>query len=280
MRKIDKELVREFKIGDLKEDAHKYDWGYSLIIAGSENMLGAALMAAESALEVGSGLVVVATTDSNVQSVMHKRPELMAFDLYDMELVKKHVDKATSICIGPGLVIDEYVMNILKYLLTIDKPLIIDASALEALRELILDNTEITNPKIIITPHHKEFHNLMDIGNEMSSVELAQEFIKSFPQINLVLKGAPTIVYSNDEIYESIVVNNKISSAGMGDSLAGVITGLVSYHQDLSEGILAGVYLHSHVADMLSRRYFKVNTSKLICNLNIKLHDLYLAKEE
>ncbi len=268
MKFVDQNLIKSFALGNLKVNSHKYNWGYTLIIAGSKNMLGAALMAAESALECGSGVVVVATTENQVNYVMNYRPELMAIAYEDSNLLQKHLQKATAICIGPGLVENDTLLRVLKELVLSEIPLVIDATALKLLKVLLEENYQISNRNIIITPHHGEFYKLSNGDVKENLNYIAEEFRQKYPNITLVLKGAPTIIYGQDEIYNNGFINPKFASAGMGDVLAGIIAGLASYHQPMVEAVIAGVYIHSEVAEKISKSKHKVNATNVIREIN------------
>ncbi len=282
MKRINKELISGYNIGSLAQNAHKYNWGYTLIIAGSEQMLGAALMCAASALESGSGLVVVATKSSLVNQVMSYRPELMAIDYENEQMLEMCFEKATAIIIGPGLVCDDYLLKVLQKLMILKCPLVIDASALKILKQLLQEDYFLNREDIVLTPHHGEFLNLVgdnDIVKKDMDL-LAREFTMKYPKVILVLKGAPTYIYYNGEKYDNQVVDPKFATAGMGDVLAGTIGAISSYHQPLLPAVCTAVYVHSRAASKISKNHFKVTASAVIARINQTLFEVTLKNNK
>ena len=66
----------------------------------------------------------------------------------------------------------------------------------------------------------------------------------------IVVKGAPTLIISNSEIYQNITGNQALATAGSGDVLSGIITSLLAQNYEPKNAAILGVYLHGLTADI------------------------------
>jgi NAD(P)H-hydrate epimerase len=105
-----------------------------------------------------------------------------------------------------------------------------------------------------LTPHHKEFADLLGINVEDLEKQLLR-YGKEFAVENsccLVLKGAPTIIFnSSGEIFINSAGNPGMAKFGSGDVLTGVIAGFLAQADDIEEALISAVYIHSLAADLL-----------------------------
>lgn len=234
--------------------AHKGDFGHVLIIGGNYGMLGACIMAAKAALRTGAGLVTVATKDEHSALLPLNTPEIMSIGINDINKIKILIEKASVILIGPGLGQDNWSQEIFSYVLNLQKPLIIDADAINLLAKM---NNNYINNNCILTPHPKEASRLLNIStneienNRFESVEKLFEKYKA----NIVLKGAGTIVFGEDKKYYITHSGNYgMATAGMGDVLSGVIAGCVARGVSLLESSKIGVCVHALASDFESAK--------------------------
>ncbi len=241
-----------------KKEIHKGNTGKILIVAGSLGFSGAAYMAATGALNVGAGLVSLAIPKSINEIMEIKTTEIMTLPLEDRETgiileenyseIEKFVlkNKIDTLLIGPGMRRDKRTIAcIQKIIKNIDIPMVLDADALFAIK----DNLEIIRDKnIILTPHHGEFLRLIKKDKLENKLEEAEKFAEKY-NINLVLKGADTIITNGKNTYINFYGNPGMAVGGMGDILAGIITVLVD--EDISKSVAEAVFFHSYTADQI-----------------------------
>lgn len=239
--------------------SHKGDFGKVLVIAGSEDMSGACMLVVKSIYRCGAGVVKVITPNENREIMQRSIPEaiLMCYDVgctddkgLEQQLIKE-IEWATVITIGSGLSINTTTANILKTVLQYGKvPVIIDADGINMIaadRKLL--SYERKAP-IILTPHIGELKRLLqgDIGTTLTErIARIQIFTKEY-QVIVVSKDATTFVYNEmggeSAVYCNQSGNEALATAGSGDVLAGIITGLTAQNMDPFEAACLGVYLH------------------------------------
>jgi ADP-dependent NAD(P)H-hydrate dehydratase / NAD(P)H-hydrate epimerase len=227
--------------------AHKGHYGHVLIIGGDHGYSGAARLAGEAALRVGAGLVSIATRLESAGLMNINRPELMCHGVTSAEQLAVLLDKASVVVLGPGLGQTAWAKALFLQTLAVKKPLIVDADGLNLLAQF-----PQTNPNWILTPHPGEAARLLScsttvIQEDRFSAALALQ-VKY--QGVVVLKGAGTLICSEEECAVSISGNPGMASGGMGDVLAGVIAGLVAQGLFLKNAAQQGVYGHGQAADL------------------------------
>ncbi|WP_314641518.1 NAD(P)H-hydrate dehydratase [uncultured Veillonella sp.] len=248
--------------------AHKGVNGNTLIIGGSKDMIGAAILAAEAAVHSGAGKVTLGVPESIKQTVQGRIiPEVM---VTSTEANKAMLEGRQAVAIGPGLGRTSDIPEIINDVLAgYDGPLVIDADALYALGHVgtvdkdALRDGEVESmykveqhlPYCVMTPHLGEFSRLIDLPIkwiERHYITLAREFAKAH-QVVLVLKGIPSVVALPDgTVYINTIGNAGMGTGGMGDVLTGVIAGFISQGYTLQDSAVLGVYVHSRSADILS----------------------------
>ncbi|MBQ9278883.1 MAG: NAD(P)H-hydrate dehydratase [Lachnospiraceae bacterium] len=243
----------EEKLPARKVDSHKGSYGKIGIIAGSKNMAGACLFAAESAYRMGCGLVKVCTTEENRETIQQRLPEAMlkTYDINDKTSIADAVADTLKwsdvIVIGPGLGTSDYAKEVVKLTFeNYDKKIIADADALNILSE----NKEWlknTNAEVVITPHLMEMSRLSDkkTGDiKENKYDIAREFAKEYNTV-VVLKDSRTIVADSDvHAYVNMTGNNGMATGGSGDVLSGILAGLVGQGMDIFEATKLGVCMH------------------------------------
>ena len=234
--------------------AHKGHFGHSLIIAGSKGKMGAAILAAKACLKSGSGLLTCHVPGCGYPIMQTAFPEAMvSIDTMDDRIseIPDNPEQFDVIGIGPGIGQSQESLNVLETLLAFyKKPLVIDADALN----LIAKNEQLKKsipPKSILTPHPKEFDRIA--GNSDSSYERLQKARELAKELDcyIVLKGAYTVVISPDtECWFNPTGNPGMATAGSGDVLTGVITGLLAQKYTPYASCILGVYIHGLAGDL------------------------------
>lgn len=232
-----------------KGDGHKYDRGHAVVVGGGKVTSGAARLAAEAALRIGAGLVTISCEESALQvyaasllSVMTRVHETVAeFD----EWLADH--RITALLIGPGSGVNERTRQFTLAALAKDKPCVIDADAISCFEGYPHDLFEHIKHTSVLTPHEGEFKRLFP---QLSGTreERAAEAAKLSGAI-VILKGAQTVVAAPSG---AVVINKNapptLATAGSGDVLAGMVTGLIAAKMPAFEAACASVWLHGQAA--------------------------------
>lgn len=253
MQCIEEETIR-LLLHKPNKYAHKGSMGHGLLIAGSADMPGAAILAATSALRGGIGKVTVHSCSkvcdllpgSIPEAILSRDRNEQCFSGIDLE---KH-PSINAIAVGCGLGTSTASVNGLKNLLDeVGSPLILDADALNILSE---NKTWLAflPPCSILTPHIKEFERLVGkSGNDFERIEKLKQFA-SRGGVIVVLKGAHTAVAMPDgKVFFNTTGNPGMATAGSGDVLTGLLLSLLSQGYTPETAALLGVYLHGAAAD-------------------------------
>ncbi len=238
-----------------KDFTHKYSFGHSLLYAGSKYMMGAAILCAESCLRSGAGLVTVQVKEEWMHIIQTALPEAICTGESSTEALWK---KKAAIGIGPGLEINENNAALLKQLITgWNGQLVIDASALTLLQQHVELLSKRKQPAVL-TPHTGEFERLFgESNNDFDRMNLAMQ---KAAQLNcyIVLKGHHSLVACPDaDCFFNTTGNSGMATAGSGDVLTGIITGLLSQGYDAKQACLLGVYLHGLAGDLAAETFSK-----------------------
>ena len=231
--------------------AHKGHNGHVLVVGGDSGYSGATTIAAQAALRIGSGLVSVATRQIHSHFINNHQPEVMCHGVEDVTELVALIEKATVIVVGPGLGRSKWAQSIFSTLLSINKPLIIDADGLN-----LLAKQAIHHNNWILTPHPGEAARLLDC----STADIAEDRFAAVSKLQskyggvALLKGAGTLLSNGDEIFVSTTGNPGMASGGMGDLLSGMIAGLVAQKIDLMNAATMAVYLHGKAAELSAKQ--------------------------
>ena len=248
-----------------KPDTYKGDYGHILIIGGSPGLSGAVCLCARAALRSGAGLVTVGVPKSLNNIFEIKLTEAMSLPLADkggvlsqeaFSNIKSFLKKADLIVLGPGAGLRASTKRLITRIVKeIDKPMVVDADALTALAsnpEALLKRKTKT---LILTPHLGEFSGLVKL--DVSKIkQKRKELVKKFAlryNLILVLKGNRTLVSDGRRTFENNTGNPGMATAGSGDVLSGIISGLLSQGVDQFQAAKLGVYLHGLAADIAAR---------------------------
>ena len=237
------------------ENSYKGTYGKVLIVGGNEDMGGAAILTASAAVYSGAGLVTVATAKANHVSLHARLPEAMVIDSADTEKVADQVKNVDVIVIGPGLGLSNDALTILTTVFSAVTPeqyLIIDVSAITL---MVKRGVPYPQTHTVYTPHAGEWKKLSGLSkDEQNDKEnaLHQQEIGG----TIVLKSNRTKVYFEDSIWKNTVGNPAMATGGMGDTLAGMIAGFVAQFEDKEKAVLAAVFLHSKIGDLLAEKQY------------------------
>ena len=238
--------------------SHKGNFGRVQIVAGSEGKMGAAFLCGKSCFKMGAGLVTMNIPGSGNKIIQTSLPEAMTIFNEDEKQIShiEILDKTGVFCLGPGIGTSERTGKGLEIFLKKNpqKPLVLDADALNIIgsrKELM---TLIPRGSVM-TPHAKEFERLFGTNeNSLDKIEFMRNFSRK-SEVMVVSKGAHSVISDVEgKIYFNDSGNPGMSTAGSGDVLAGMITGLLAQGLNSKEATLAAVYLHGLAGDIAEKK--------------------------
>lgn len=234
--------------------SHKGTFGHAMLVVGQYGKMGAAIIASKACLRTGVGLLTVHCPKLGVNALQTSIPEAMIdadVDEYENANLPELLLKYT-IGIGPGIGKNEPVKQMLEKLLRqADKPLVLDADALNLLAENPL-YISLLPENSILTPHPTEFERLANekYHTGYDRLQSARRLAKQW-KVVIVLKGAYTaIVLPNQTVYFNSTGNPGMATGGSGDALTGMITALLAQGYQSAEAAIIGVYLHGLAGDV------------------------------
>lgn len=237
--------------------SHKGNFGHSLIIGGSYGKIGAVTLASKACLHAGAGLVSVFTPKCGYNILQTSFPEAMVLtDDNETRITNITFDiEPTVIGAGIGLGTNTSTAKAFENFLKINKaPLVIDADGLNLLAtnkdllKLLPENT-------VLTPHPKELERLVGKWkDDFDKLKKTKALSKKY-KIIIVVKGANTITVAGNKLYVNTTGNPGLATAGSGDVLMGIITGLISQGYNSLQASIFGVYLHGKSGDIAVNNY-------------------------
>lgn len=244
-----------------KPDSHKGDFGRALIIGGSRGMAGAAALSGMACLRSGAGLVKIAVARSAQRTVASFEPSYMTVGLAEnsdgqitfeaRDMLETLIEPSTAIGCGPGLGRSAEITELVKWLYrTVERPMVFDADALNALAERPHVLGKSAGPRIL-TPHPGEFARLL--GVERIDAErrepLARELALQTGAV-VVLKGHQTVITDGKTSALNTTGNPGMATGGTGDVLTGIITGLICQGMSPYDAARLGVHVHGLAGDL------------------------------
>jgi ADP-dependent NAD(P)H-hydrate dehydratase len=252
---------------DPGSDGDKEERGRVLIVGGEVELPGAIILAGIAALRAGAGKLQIATSESNARYVGVAVPECLAAGLHESngtigdkaaEKIAEYADKADAVLIGSGLRTSENNNKLMKRVMEKwqKTPIVVDAGALGLLKENPRA-LETLNGKALITPHAGEL--AMVLGIDKSEIQKNPGEIALHAALKLhavvALKGSDTYIASpRGELYVYDSGHIGLATSGSGDTLAGIVTGLLARGASPLRSALWGVFLHGAAGNALSKR--------------------------
>lgn len=243
-------------------EGHKGMFGRVLIVGGSDEMIGAPVLAGTSALRMGSGLVQIAVPKVILPAAISITPELIGLGLAKSQAkdrLLKEAEKADAVVIGPGLGQSEEAAGRLMRLIRLAKPMVLDADGLNILAAGKRWPTTC-NAQAVLTPHPGEMKRLAKLigrsevpSDEEGRIDIATAASKAFGQV-VVLKGYHTVVTDGDRVCVNDTGDSSLSKAGTGDVLSGIIGSLLGQMMDRFDAAVAGVWIHGKAGELAGER--------------------------
>lgn len=237
---------------------HKGNFGKVLCVCGSVGYTGAPIFASRAAVRTGAGLVFLAVPKSVWPVAAVKSDEAMPFPLPETadgklsllaeESIRQRASDCDAVLIGCGLGRDWQTDALVRNLLSIEKPLVLDADGLNALGQSVELLQKRTAPTVL-TPHEGEFLRLggdLSRGREAAAAAFSQNY-----GVYLVLKGHHTLVAAPDGCMAvNGTGNSGMAKGGSGDVLAGMLLSLLGQGCEAYDACCAAVWLHGRAGDL------------------------------
>lgn len=256
-------------------EGHKGTFGKVLCVCGSVGYTGAPIFAGRGAVRTGSGLVFLAVPESVWPVAAVKSDEAMPFpvpeaegrlSLLAEEPIRRRAESCDAVLIGCGLGRGWQTDALVRKLLTIEKPLVLDADGLNALsgREELLQKRAAPT---ILTPHEGEFLRLgggLSAGREAAAAAFSEKY-----GVYLVLKGHRTVVAAPDgRLAVNGTGNSGMAKGGSGDVLAGMLGALLC-QMPARDAVQTAVWLHGRAGDLCAGRMgeYAMNPTDVIAAL-------------
>ena len=287
-----------------RPDGNKGTFGKALLIVGNSRIAGAAMMAVKSTFRIGAGMVKAVTAAENKEALQQYVPEAMMLtyseDVFTgdgsspekqedfMRELKEAESWADCILIGCGIGMGRQAQALLRFSISESNlPLIIDADGLnllaqdKSLKETVAECAG-RGRTIILTPHLGEFARLYGC-----TTAHAKEHLTEYPRrlagelrCIVVCKDARTVVVWHDgrQGYVNMTGNAGMATAGSGDVLAGMITGLVAQGMSGADAAVTGVYFHGMAGDLAAQRETEVSMTAV--DIIDHIRDVVLLQQE
>ncbi|WP_276865856.1 NAD(P)H-hydrate dehydratase [Bacteroides heparinolyticus] len=233
--------------------AHKGNFGHALLIAGSQGMAGASVLAAQACLRSGVGLLTLHVPFCNQLIVQTAVPEAMTeLDVSDTCFASPtDTDDYQAVGVGPGLGQSaETEKALLELIESCQTPMVVDADALNILGR---NRSYIARlPKgSILTPHPKELERLVGkCQNSYERLMKARELAET-AGVHIILKGAySAVIAPSGKCCFNITGNPGMATGGCGDVLTGVLLALLAQGYEAETATRLGAYVHGLAGDV------------------------------
>jgi ADP-dependent NAD(P)H-hydrate dehydratase len=271
-REISRALLRRWPLPSPESAGDKDDRGIVLVVGGAKGLPGAVVLAGVAALRSGAGKLQIASCESSIAEIGVTVPEALVVGLSETNegtisaqaagSVTDYANKAAATLIGPGMRHDAECNHFVHDLLSAlhNTTVILDAGALASLSSDPAA-THRLDGRVVLTPHAGEMAALSGIDSDSVEKEpaaLALEVAQSLDAV-VALKGATTHVASpTGEIYRYDGGDIGLATSGSGDTLAGVVAGLIARGASPLQATVWGVYVHGAAGNVLARTVGRV----------------------
>ena len=260
-------LMDAATVGDVLADpgaeGDKRSRGVVVVLAGSADMSGAAVLTARGALGAGAGLVTVATTALARHFVAPNVPPAMTTDLPDddpdaaFDRVVSTCERADALVIGPGLGhAPPQVELVQRCVATMDLPIVLDADGLNAFRHDAATLAEHATDALVLTPHRSELARICGFEDADDQWEQRVEVVPRLAGAGgatIVAKGPGSLVAAPDgRVWIDAEATSALATGGTGDVLAGMTGAAMAVDTDPVR-VAATVALHGVAGRVAAR---------------------------
>ena len=240
-------------------DRHKYDYGHAIVVSGPPGQSGAARLAARGALRIGAGVVSVFCSEACKGENAARLDAIMVKTYREAQgfIDQLSTLRPSAICIGPNLGLDPENRQRLIDILSLGVPLCLDADAITLVAQDPQPISAAMHPQVVMTPHEGELRRLIPKSFTQTTwrITLAQTAAQTL-DCTVLFKGSDTIIARPNG--HCTVVSSKpfahaawLATAGSGDVLSGMITGLLAKGFDAFDAAALGAHLHLHCAETI-----------------------------
>ena len=239
-------------------DGHKYARGHAVVMSGDVSFTGAARLAARAALRAGAGLVTLASPRAALEVNAAASLAIMVRAVDGAaELTALLADqRLNAVALGPGLGVGEGTRALVAAALDGARAVVLDADALTSFQDdpdALFRAIAARDRPVVLTPHGGEFARLF--GKSVQDTHPASKLDQARAAAGasgatVLLKGADTVIAAPDG--RAAINENAppwLATAGAGDVLAGIITGLVAQHMPAFAAACAGAWLHGETGN-------------------------------
>ena len=256
--RLDAELLKSFPLPRLAEDGDKEDRGRALVIGGSREVPGAAILAGVAALRAGAGKLQIATEESVAAVIGAAVPEARIVSGSPLA----HVAEAQSVTLGCGMTPGPGLDRLLAELLGCGAaiPLVLDAAALGSL-PAVAQQVRAWRGGVALLPHAGEMARLLECDSAEVGIDPLAAVRRAAERYRAValLKGGCSFIAAPDGrafCFEGGGVG--LATSGSGDVLAGIVGGLAARGADALTAMLWGVRLHGEAGRILTKEVGRV----------------------
>jgi NAD(P)H-hydrate epimerase len=239
-----------------KHNSNKGNYGYVGIMGGCIEYSGAVKLAnlGASALRAGCGVVKLIVAGSlapaiapyMLESTLYPMPDKNGYMVFSKEAMDRALTGLSALSVGMGWSVTSETKKILEYILAEKSlPLIIDADGINTLAQMDKSLLQRTRCRVILTPHPKEFERITGIPVKeilANPIKHAEDFAREYGVI-LLLKGASTVITDGEKTYITDRGCAGMATAGSGDVLSGLLTGLLGYMEYSPLTVALGAYM-------------------------------------
>jgi hydroxyethylthiazole kinase-like uncharacterized protein yjeF len=249
-------------------DDDKEARGRVLVIAGSAEMPGAAVLAGEAALRAGAGKLAVGAAATIAPWVAQQLPEARVIALPEdddgglrpdgLERLDKILAQTRAVLVGPGMPAGASTVRLVEALLDrLDGlPLLLDAAAMDVVSRTPGAVLRFSG-HVAMTPHAGEMAHLSGEAKESIECDPGERVsiaAKTWGAA-VALKGACTWIAAPDgRLWRHARGNPGLATSGSGDALAGLVAGLMARGAPVEQALAWGVALHARAAERLAAR--------------------------
>jgi len=256
--RLDADLLRAFPLPPISEDGDKEDRGRALVIGGSREVPGAAILAGVAALRAGAGKLQIATEDSVAIAIGVAVPEARVMSGAPLDQVAESQSVTVGCGMTPGPALDRLLTELLGC--GAETPLVLDAAALGCLPEVAAE-VRAWRGGIALLPHPGEMARLLECAAGEVAIDPAAAVRRAAERYRAValVKGRFSHIAAPDgRLFRFEGGGIGLATSGSGDVLAGLVGGLAARGADVLTATLWGVWLHGEAGRILTRRVGRV----------------------
>jgi len=238
-------LEAKKRIKSFDSFAHKGTRGHAAVAAGTNGMMGAAILASSACMRSGCGKTTAIVPSSYFSLIHFSVPEAL---VWDRESENIPFDAFNALAVGPGIGSSASSKKLLNLAISSQKPLVIDADGLNILAEQ-KDWIEKLPKDCILTPHHGEWERLFfKTNDDYLKINTSIDFCKRL-NVNVLIKGHYSVLVTPSDIYINGTGNAGMGKAGAGDVLTGLLASLLAQGYTPEDAGILGMYIHGLAGD-------------------------------